>query len=390
MLNYIPERIHEKIKDDERFISLDETIHKHFNECKTLTDVVLFDESLKKFKINDYIKYTENMYAMVSDHCPTYIAQTRICLDTRITKDMLLTMWDRRELEEYDKETQLFIVSYLINNSFEDKTYNTYQKWYINLYETIDPLEYTNFSTYVHLKYMVAKVEDYAINDAPKDGAYLDSVFNLLNALYTKYTTYIRHELLKYIYIEIFDHTLTNAFLFVDNDKLIFDKIKDIKLPDGILDNKYHGTSINELGILDKQFELGFAIRDFEYVSKKYDEIIDWINISFKDPVKLFNTLRIYDKVMAPNFAALIRRYVKLAKLFLNNEDDPYIEITKVDREFVQLDDFDSFEFSNQATRQSFIRLSSHIDQWFENNKITIGIFANYYHTIYKESKENV
>ena len=111
MLNYIPERIHEKIKDDERFISLDETIHKHFNECKTLTDVVLFDESLKKFKINDYIKYTENMYAMVSDHCPTYIAQTRICLDTRITKDMLLTMWDRRELEEYDKETQLFIVS---------------------------------------------------------------------------------------------------------------------------------------------------------------------------------------------------------------------------------------------------------------------------------------
>ena len=171
---------------------------------------------------------------------------------------------------------------------------------------------------------------------------------------------------------------------------MIFDKIKDIKLPDGILDNKYHGTSINELGILDKQFELGFAIRDFEYVSKKYDEIIDWINISFKDPVKLFNTLRIYDKVMAPNFAALIRRYVKLAKLFLNNEDDPYIEITKVDREFVQLDDFDSFEFSNQATRQSFIRLSSHIDQWFENNKITIGIFANYYHTIYKESKENV
>lgn len=391
MLNYVPERIYEKIKDDPRFISLDEFMNSHFtNTCRTLTDVILLDESLKKFNINDYNNYVETMYNLVKDHCPEFNAQIRLCLDSRANKPMLLNMWDRREIEEYDVETQLFILSNLISNSFEDRTFNIYQKMYVSTYETIDPLDYHKYSMYIHLKYMVAKVETHAINDAPRDGSYLDSVFGLLNSLYEKYKSYIRHDLLKYIYMEIFDHSLTNAFLYVDNDRLIFDKIKDIELPDSILDNKYRGTSINELGILDKQFELGFSVRDFEYASKKYDEILEWINAAFKDPMQLFLTLKIYDKIMAPNFSAIIRRYLKLSKTVLNEESDPYIQITKVDREFIMRDEFDDFEFSNFETKQSFIRLSSHMDQWFENNKITIGIFGNYYHNIHKEETENV
>ena len=387
MINYVPERIYAKIKDDPSFIEIDKLAKDRFSKSGTLLDVVMFDNNIKE---DDFIykQYNDTLYALVKKYCPEYELQMKITLDNDMTKNDLLYYYDHRS--EYDTETVLYILSYLINTSYQDYTFNTYQKQYHELYEAQDLKTKYQFSTYIHLKYINSKVEDYAINEAPKDETYLTKVFGLLTSLYDEYKLIIKdQDLLKYVFIEIFDHTLTNAYNFVDNDKLIYKQLPNISVPEDILDGDFKGTSINELGILDKKFELAFAVRNWEETTKYYYEILEWIDNALSEPQKLFKTLVIYDKVMAPNFCGILRRYVKLSTQILYKSGDPYLRnLNPQDQEFILRKSYSGTKFSNQATTDSFNRLTNHIDQWFANNEVALTVYKNWYYNI--RGKENV
>lgn len=387
MINYVPERIYAKIKDDPSFIEIDKLAKDRFSKSGTLLDVVMFDNNIKE---DDFIytQYNDTLYALVKKYCPEYELQMKITLDNDMTKNDLLYYYDHRS--EYDTETVLYILSYLINTSYQDYTFNTYQKQYHELYEAQDLKTKYQFSTYIHLKYINSKVEDYAINEAPKDETYLTKVFGLLTSLYDEYKLIIKdQDLLKYVFIEIFDHTLTNAYNFVDNDKLIYKQLPNISVPEDILDGDFKGTSINELGILDKKFELAFAVRNWEETTKYYYEILEWIDNALSEPQKLFKTLVIYDKVMAPNFCGILRRYVKLSTQILCKSGDPYLRnLNPQDQEFILRKSYSGTKFSNQATTDSFNRLTNHIDQWFANNEVALTVYKNWYYNI--RGKEDV
>ena len=387
MINYVPERIYAKIKDDPSFIEIDKLAKDRFSKSGTLLDVVMFDNNIKE---DDFIykQYNDTLYALVKKYCPEYELQMKITLDNDMTKNDLLYYYDHRS--EYDTETVLYILSYLINTSYQDYTFNTYQKQYHELYEAQDLKTKYQFSTYIHLKYINSKVEDYAINEAPKDETYLTKVFGLLTSLYEEYKLIIKdQDLLKYVFIEIFDHTLTNAYNFVDNDKLIYKQLPNIRVPEDILDGDFKGTSINELGILDKKFELAFAVRNWEETTKYYQEILEWIDNALSEPQKLFKTLVIYDKVMAPNFCGILRRYVKLSTQILCKSGDPYLRnLNPQDQEFILRKSYSGTKFSNQATTDSFNRLTNHIDQWFANNEVALTVYKNWYYNI--RGKEDV
>lgn len=387
MINYVPERIYAKIKDDPSFIEIDKLAKDRFSKSGTLLDVVMFDNNIKE---DDFIykQYNDTLYALVKKYCPEYELQMKITLDNDMTKNDLLYYYDHRS--EYDTETVLYILSYLINTSYQDYTFNTYQKQYHELYEARDLKTKYQFSTYIHLKYINSKVEDYAINEAPKDETYLTKVFGLLTSLYDEYKLIIKdQDLLKYVFIEIFDHTLTNAYNFVDNDKLIYKQLPNISVPEDILDGDFKGTSINELGIFDKKFELAFAVRNWEETTKYYYEILEWIDNALSEPQKLFKTLVIYDKVMAPNFCGILRRYVKLSTQILCKSGDPYLRnLNPQDQEFILRKSYSGTKFSNQATTDSFNRLTNHIDQWFANNEVALTVYKNWYYNI--RGKEDV
>ena len=387
MINYVPERIYAKIKDDPSFIEIDKLAKDRFSKSGTLLDVVMFDNNIKE---DDFIykQYNDTLYALVKKYCPEYELQMKITLDNDMTKNDLLYYYDHRS--EYDTETVLYILSYLINTSYQDYTFNSYQKQYHELYEAQDLKTKYQFSTYIHLKYINSKVEDYAINEAPKDETYLTKVFGLLTSLYDEYKLIIKdQDLLKYVFIEIFDHTLTNAYNFVDNDKLIYKQLPNISVPEDILDGDFKGTSINELGILDKKFELAFAVRNWEETTKYYYEILEWIDNALSEPQKLFKTLVIYDKVMAPNFCGILRRYVKLSTQILCKNGAPYLRnLNPQDQEFILRKSYSGTKFSNQATTDSFNRLTNHIDQWFANNEVALTVYKNWYYNI--RGKEDV
>ena len=145
-------------------------------------------------------------------------------------KNELLGYYDERH--KYDAETTMYLLSYLINCSYDDYTFPQFQKTYVETYEAT-PIEVRNkFSDYIHLKYINSKVERYAMYDAPRDGTYLIKVIDLLKTLYETFKDIVNDiNILKYCFIEILDHSLTNAFKFVDNDKLIYKAVQQFRDP---------------------------------------------------------------------------------------------------------------------------------------------------------------
>lgn len=108
MINYVPERIYAKIKDDPSFIEIDKLAKDRFSKSGTLLDVVMFDNNIKE---DDFIykQYNDTLYALVKKYCPEYELQMKITLDNDMTKNDLLYYYDHRS--EYDTETVLYILS---------------------------------------------------------------------------------------------------------------------------------------------------------------------------------------------------------------------------------------------------------------------------------------
>ena len=87
---------------------------------------------------------------------------------------------------------------------------------------------------------------------------------------------------------------------------------------------------------------------------------------------------------MAPNFCAILRRYVRLSTEFFNRAGEREINLNPQDREFILKPDYEGLEVSNLETTLSFNRLTKHMDDWFENNDISLMAFRAWYYNIYK------
>ena len=381
MLNYVPERICEVLKDEPRFNELTEIITDRFSKVGTLLDVVMFDTNAKADK-EIYNYYVNTLTELVNEKCPEYALQLHVTL-MQSDKDELLGYYDDRK--KYDEETTMYLLSYLINCSYDDYTFPQFQKTYVETYEST-PIEIrNNFSDYIHLKYINSKVERYAMYEAPRDATFIIKVVDLLKRLYENFKTIVHDpNILKYCFIEILDHSLTNAFKFVNNDKLIYDAVQQLEIPEEFEDGDFKGTSINELGILDKKFELAVAARKWVDAIHKYNDVLDWIELALLHPEKLYRTLIIYDKVMAPNFCAILRRYLRLSDEFFNRAGERQIDINPQDKEFILKPDYEGLEVSNLETTLSFNRLTKHMDDWFTNNGISLYAFRAWYYNIYK------
>lgn len=380
MLNYVPERIYDRIKYEPEFKEITALINDRFSKLSTLLDVVMFDTNAKADELM-YSKYVADMLELVNRNCPEYYLQMQITIIEK-TKDELLDLYDNRT--NIDTETQLYILSYLIAHSYTDYTFPTYQKKYVEVYENAISEGQDRFSDYIYLKYINCKVETFAMFEASQNESYIDEVIDLLKVLYDQFKNVVRSiDTLNYCFIEILDHTLTNAFKYVNNDSLIYDRVLALDIPEEFRDGSFKGTSINELGILDKKFELAVAARKWEDAIVLYKEVLDWIEQAMSNPTKLFSTLRIFDKVMAPNFCAILRRYVRLSTNFFNREDDKSINLNPQDEEFILRIRYDGTKLSNNETTESFNRLTSHVDDWFINNKVALLAFRDWYYNIY-------
>jgi hypothetical protein len=184
MINYLPERIYNAVKDDTDYNTIITYVENKKATCTTLEEFVDSDsdEFLGSVQTNQYRTMMENI---ITKYCPLYLDEYKIN-NGEYTKDQLIAMYEDTT-NKYDIETKFFILSNIINNSYLDRTYESYMGLFVTYYESItDDTIKKNLAKYVHLKYMYAKSHLLSLElDMTKSNWQT----NLGNQLYSLYTS---------------------------------------------------------------------------------------------------------------------------------------------------------------------------------------------------------
>lgn len=386
MIFYLPERIYNLVKDTDEFTLIQSKMEESFKSVSTLIDAIAWENKLNT-------KYTrfilDEVDLMIDKYIPENMQiETLVCADVSYNKDKLLALYN-----DYtqDEETRLFILSNIINWSYDDRTYPVFQNIYKNYYESIEWDKLKEMSSYVHLKYITASTETLCRKIKDKSTPeYLNTIKEYLDSCRAKYKDIVDKDILDYEYLEVFAHCITLMTDEMSSDYAAYTALNSTSIDEDLFNIQYGDYSIAKVSILNTKFELAFACRDFNAACRYFDLLIKYTNLGLSNMSKLLRGLMIYDKIMIEMYAASVRRILKVIPN-INTEED-LSNIKTIDKDFVLSDREKIIEIFTEEIDPgilSFEKTLKHYDDWFENNEYTLNLFYDYYNNTYTETKNS-
>ena len=157
MILYLPERLYDEIKDNQDFIDISEQMEDIYTEKSTFEHAITTN-----WVDNDEIKALgiklDKLIETFFKDKPNYIEEYKIN-NGKYSKQEMIVKYETGNSEVYDYENKFFLLSNILNKSYEDGTYTEYMKPYVNLFEStsLEEKKEMNLSKYIWLKYMHAK-----------------------------------------------------------------------------------------------------------------------------------------------------------------------------------------------------------------------------------------
>ena len=387
MIFYLPERIYNLVKDTDEFTLIQGKMEESFKSVSTLIDGMAW---IEKISANKYLSFVlDEVELMIEKYIPENMQiETMVCVNTSYNKEKLLALYN-----DYtqDEETRLFILSNIINWSYDDRTYPVFQNIYKNYYESIEWDKLKEMSSYVHLKYITASTETLCRKIKDKSTPeYLNTIKEYLDSCRAKYKDIVDKDILDYEYLEVFAHCITLMTDEMSSDYAAYTALNSTSIDEDLFNIQYGDYSIAKVSILNTKFELAFACRDFNAACRYLDLLIKYTNLGMSDMQKLLRGLMIYDKSMIEMYAASVRRILKL--LHNINADETLSNIKAIDKDFALSDEETISNFYKVNTDQgvlSFQKTLKHYDDWLENNAATLKIFYDFYNNEYQDIKNS-
>lgn len=385
MLYYLPERIYNLVKESDEFKLISEKVEESFTGVNSLVDAIAWENKLNT-------KYTrfilDEVDLMIDKYIPENMQiETLVCADVSYNKDKLLALYN-----DYtqDEETRLFILSNIINWSYDDRTYPVFQNIYKNYYESIEWDKLKEMSSYVHLKYITASTETLCRKIKDKSTPeYLNTIKEYLDSCRAKYKDIVDKDILDYEYLEVFAHCITLMTDEMSSDYAAYTALNSTSIDEDLFNIQYGDYSIAKVSILNTKFELAFACRDFNAACRYIDLLIKYTNLGLSDMRRLLSGLMVYDKVMIEMYAASVRRLLKMTDLL--ESSDKLTNINIIDKEFVLGDEEKIIKTLNskEPSVLSFQKTLKHYDDWFNNNSESLELFKTYYENDYQQTKNS-
>lgn len=385
MLYYLPERIYNLVKESDEFKLISEKVEESFTGVNSLVDAIAWENKLNT-------KYTrfilDEVDLMIDKYIPENMRiETLVCADVSYNKDKLLALYN-----DYtqDEETRLFILSNIINWSYDDRTYPVFQNIYKNYYESIEWDKLKEMSSFMHLKYITASTETLCRKIKDKSTPeYLNTIKEYLDSCRAKYKDIVDKDILDYEYLEVFAHCITLMTDEMSSDYAAYTALNSTSIDEDLFNIQYGDYSIAKVSILNTKFELAFACRDFNAACRYLDLLIKYTNLGLSDMRRLLSGLMVYDKVMIEMYAASVRRLLKMTDLL--ESSDKLTNINIIDKEFVLGDEEKIINTLNskEPSVLLFQKTLKHYDDWFNNNSESLELFKTYYENDYQQIKNS-
>lgn len=370
MILYLPERLYDEIKDNQDFIDISEQMEDIYTEKNTFEHAITTN-----WVDNDEIKALgiklDKLIETFFKDKPNYIEEYKIN-NGKYSKQEMIVKYETGNSEVYDYENKFFLLSNILNKSYEDGTYTEYMKPYVNLFEStsLEEKKEMNLSKYIWLKYMHAKLYVMAtkINfvDMKWDKSFADQALQLLD------------ELNVYDDTDIFENSFLEAYLeavqtvMVNIPKLPSQEILNLLgRVNGIVNEKsfqYYNCSFSVLSYMDTINNLYLFKGDFTAFHHMTSTIVDYINDSLYYIENTLRGLSYYDKSNHAMYAILIRKYLKLTDYCDYMRDIKIKYLSDTDKEFILSDRLGSDVSTNPFNGVVESRTLEDCDSFFKNN----------------------
>lgn len=367
MINYLPERIYNAVKDDADYKTIVNYLTEKKSSCATLEDFVDSDSDdfLGVVQCKQYRTQLENI---INKYCPNYLEEYKVN-NGEYTKDELISMYSNTT-GKYDIETNFFILSNIINNSYLDHTYEPYMQQFVTDYEKLSDGDKTGLANYVYFKYMYAKSHELSLYCDMTKANWQLTLGNQLYALYTdiKSITDDRDitrnyglEALAYSVQTVSDTNTVTMDELNTYVSLVYDFANSISF-------QYQNYSFGFLKIMDLQNMVYVYNRNYACFIDQTIKIMKYLSNALVNKSSLFNGLNYYDKCNHGMFTVLLRKYIKIKSSIIcieKNNEAVIQNLTDIDKAYA-LSDIIKAGTPSEQNNICVSNYKSDVDSWFK------------------------
>ena len=361
MISYVPERIYAKLKDLQEFKDIEARIVTIKSRCQTLKDWVYSDD--ESFYGEDGVQCQKDLEALVTKIYPEYLTQYKVN-SKEFTKDTLIDMYKSKK---YDAETNFFILSAIIDYSYEDGTYAYFLDNVIDDYEALTEEVRAGLSNYVHFKYMYAKCYMLALGSVVFYDNYYTNLFNKQYVVYQKALEYTKDSDTANNYIlEAFADSVQALNLNNAPSDTVYKYLSLIYKLAEDLQFQYENYSIAYIKILDMMNMMYVHNRELTNFINQSFIVYKYLSKALENKAKLYSGLNYYDKCNHGMFAIMVYKYLRLkdtVPVLRESRESIVRNLTVDDYSFVT-----EYEQSSQSNVM-VLKFKDSVDQWLDTNK---------------------
>ena len=373
MIDFLPERIYNAIKEDQEYENILMYRENEFRKLLTFKEFCLYDNVFIKNKIK-WEYFTGTLQSLVKKYCPEYMTELDIAISPRKTRADYLNIYYNDT--KIDFETKLFVLSKIADMSKYKDDYFNYLGMYCNLYENIAKSDAEKYSAIIHYTYIQYATLVYA-KTLPKDSQCIFKIKKYLDTLRFGYGN-LSADALNVIYINTFVQCITLVLEELENDMLVKEMLDDVQLPESLFEVQYGNYGITRLALWYKLFEINFSVRDFAKCKELFNKMVDLIDGNLKEPQLLFRGLYVYNQNNIPYFYGILRFICRMLGAY-----DPTItlhNLSEEDKQFISIYDWDSSDLliSDRLTSEIFYNYALRTNLWFYNSAEALKAYKYY------------
>lgn len=373
MIDFLPERIYNAIKEDQEYENILMYRENEFRKLLTFKDFCLYDNVFIKNKTK-WEYFTGTLQNLVKKYCPEYLTELDIAVSPKKTRADYLNIYYNDT--KIDLETKLFVLSRIADMSkYKDDFFN-YLGMYCNLYESIAKSDTESYSAIIHYTYIQYATLVYA-KTLSKDAQCIFKIKKYLDTLRFGYGN-LSVDALNVIYINTFVQCITLVLEEIDNDMLVKEMLDDVNLPDSLFEVQYGNYGITKLALWYKLFEVNFSVRDFAKCKELFNKMVELVDGNLREPQLLFRGLYVYNQNNIPYFYGILRFICRMIGAY-----DPTItlqNLSEQDKQFISIYDWDSGDLliSDRLTSEIFYNYALRTNLWFYNSAPVLKAYKYY------------